>query len=550
MKKIIFLMVFIMVFLLAGAASAVTNPEPANPNPVVTSSAAIDGHQMVFEDSRWGDSDIYVKDLITSTTTDVSSVPTEDRNPDISGNIVVWQSRATSSSNWQIYYKNLSDYTGSHLVYSVPTYNQTDPKISGTYVVWKQGPYGTGLGGQPDDDIRGYDLTSSTYYSITNSIASETCPDVAGDTVVYQKYENLGSDAVQNWHWQVYKTHTTSAQDTGTKINGWNTDQLTPVISINGKAAWQEWNDYGASYNIGWVNNVWTDNFVYYEGTADQDEYPAIYGNILVWAQNTGGTNWNVYMRNLSNANPMIAVADSSIWQCYPAVGCDQYGIFVAYEEYISYYRVFWRNMDRTTPTVSSTNPAQYAVNLPSNQVFYVYFSELIKAKNLNLIILKTISGTVIPTTKSISGNVLTITPTIALAEAKYLLLIYSGSLTDYANNYVATQSRTYSVGNSPYVTSTSPSNYAVNVARNQVITATFNEPIVAKYLTLIYLKTTTGVIIATTKSVSGNVLTITPTSTLAAGTRYLLMIYYFAVTDLSGNPNVNKAISFTTGSS
>jgi predicted outer membrane repeat protein len=205
--------------------------------------------------------------------------------------------------------------------------------------------------------------------------------------------------------------------------------------------------------------------------------------------------------------------------------------------------------VDATTPTVTSTNPAQYAVNLPSNQVFTVTFSEAIKAANLNLVVLKTSTGTVIATTKTITGNVLTITPNSALSEAKYLLLLYAGCVTDLAGNPAAALSRTYGVGAQPYVTSTDPVNYALNVPRNKVITATFNEPIVAKYLTLIYLKTVTGGIqIATTKSVSENTLTIAPTSPLAANTRYMVLIYTFAVTDLAGNSNVNKQFTFTTG--
>ncbi len=205
-------------------------------------------------------------------------------------------------------------------------------------------------------------------------------------------------------------------------------------------------------------------------------------------------------------------------------------------------------NSDSTPPMVTSTNPSQYAVNLPSNQVFTVTYSEPIKAGNLNLVVLKTSTGTLITTTKSITGNVLTITPTSALAEAKYLLMLYAGCVTDLAGNPSTATTRTYSVGVQPFVTTTNPANYAVNVPRNTAITATFNEPIVAKYLTLIYLKTAVGgILVPTTKSVSGNVLTITPTSPLAAGTRYMLLIYTFAVTDISGNSNVNKAISFTT---
>lgn len=200
-----------------------------------------------------------------------------------------------------------------------------------------------------------------------------------------------------------------------------------------------------------------------------------------------------------------------------------------------------------TSPTVTSMDPANYAVNIAANKVITVTFNEAIKFGNNN-IQLKTSTGTLIPINKIISGNVLTITPINPLTEARYMLIIYAGSVTDLVGNPVAAKTTSFSVGTSPNVTNTNPANYAVNVARNKVITVTFNEPILAKYLTLVYLKTTAGVIIATNKSVSGNVLTITPTNTLAAGTRYLLMIYNFAVTDLSGNPNINKAISFTTG--
>jgi predicted outer membrane repeat protein len=201
------------------------------------------------------------------------------------------------------------------------------------------------------------------------------------------------------------------------------------------------------------------------------------------------------------------------------------------------------------SPTVISTNPAQYAVNLPANQVFTVTFSEPIIAANFNLIVLKTSTGTIITTTKIINGNILTITPNNPLTEAKYLLLLYAGCVKDSEGNPSVAASRTYGIGAQPYVTSTDPTNYAVNIPRNKVITAIFNEPIVAKYLTLVQLKNaTTGLIINTTKTVNGNTLTITPTTPLAANTRYLLLIYTFAVTDLAGNSNVNKAISFTTG--
>ncbi len=555
-KSVILLGTFFMVLMLAGAVSATTEAQPAYTYAVETDNSAIDGHNIVYE-KKYSDTDydIYKTDLTTGSTTPVTSSGRNDRYPDISGNIVVWQGQAVGGK-WQIYWRDTSTPNSEALVH--PDANdQINPSISGNLIVWQQywsaADDDTG-GVLADYDIEGYDLATNTYYpNIACNVQFEGFPDISGGTVVYNKYENLGTVPSPDWHWQVYKTFFNYV-NVGSKISASYNDQLYPVVSSTGKAAWQEM--IAGDYDIHWVDDVWAASPIIHEemtvGTHDMNA--ALSGNILAWRQqySSSSSDYDIKMKDISSsANPKINVESSVNNQLSPAVGTDGYGKFVSYTDTRAsdgFNRVYWRNMDSIIPIVSSTNPAQYAVNLPSNQVFTVTFSEPILAKNLNLIILKTSTGTVIPTTKSISGNILTITPTSALAEAKYLLLIYSGSITDYANNNVATQSRTYSVGTSPYATSTDPVNYAVNVARNKVITVSFNEAIVAKYLTLVYLKTTSGVIISATKSVVGNVLFITPTSPLAAGTRYLLMIYTFAVTDLAGNPNINKAISFTTG--
>lgn len=44
-----FLFVLLLVFVLSGASSAITNPEPANSSAVVMDQSAIDGHQMVYQ---------------------------------------------------------------------------------------------------------------------------------------------------------------------------------------------------------------------------------------------------------------------------------------------------------------------------------------------------------------------------------------------------------------------------------------------------------------------------------------------------------------------
>lgn len=69
----------------------------------LTDNSAIDGHQMVFE-RKWSDTDhdIYETDLVTGKKSSVTMSSNDDRYPDISEGIVVWQSRA-SGGKWQIY---------------------------------------------------------------------------------------------------------------------------------------------------------------------------------------------------------------------------------------------------------------------------------------------------------------------------------------------------------------------------------------------------------------------------------------------------------------
>ena len=89
-----------------------------------------------------------------------------------------------------------------------------------------------------------------------------------------------------------------------------------------------------------------------------------------------------------------------------------------------------------------------------------------------------------------------------------------------------------------PTIKSTNPTNNAVNIAVNKVIKVTFSESI-KKRSGWIELKNSVGKNVSITTSISGNVLTITPASKLARGTKYTLFVHSGSVTDLSGNKYV-----------
>src|SRR3989338_8279175 len=77
-------------------------------------SVEADEDYVVYKDDVNGNWDIYLYDLGSQGTTQVSSSPLADINPDISGNTLVWQSLV--SDVWQIYSSDVS--TGSSQIVS------------------------------------------------------------------------------------------------------------------------------------------------------------------------------------------------------------------------------------------------------------------------------------------------------------------------------------------------------------------------------------------------------------------------------------------------
>jgi len=205
---------------------------------------------------------------------------------------------------------------------------------------------------------------------------------------------------------------------------------------------------------------------------------------------------------------------------------------------------------DNTAPTVKSVDPANKAVTVPVSKTIKVTFSESIKT-GTGWIELKDSNGKAVSFTKSISGSVLTITPTSSLTKGTlYNLIIHTGSLTDLTGNNVSLTTSTFTTtdGTVPTIKSVDPSSKAVNVAVNKTIKVTFSESIKAGSY-WIELKDSNGKAVSFTKSISGSVLTITPTSSLTPGTTYTLIIHTGSLTDLSGTPVSLWESSFTTSS-
>ena len=94
---------------------------------------------------------------------------------------------------------------------------------------------------------------------------------------------------------------------------------------------------------------------------------------------------------------------------------------------------------------VGSTTPVNGAVNVAANKIIKVTFTKPIKTGN-NWIELKNSSGNLIPITKSISGNTLTITHPLLSKGVKYILVLHSGSITDLDGKSMASYTTAFQV--------------------------------------------------------------------------------------------------------
>ena len=174
-------------------------------------------------------------------------------------------------------------------------------------------------------------------------------------------------------------------------------------------------------------------------------------------------------------------------------------------------------------------------MNIPSDQMIKITFSETIKAGNMDITLTNS-KGTPVTITTSINGNILTINHKALLTNGKYTLTLHTGSITDLASNNLAVCSRCFTVYSMPPTIKTiTPVKNAVNVPTNQIIKITFSKPIKAGSM-FIELKNSTGNEIKFTQTISGNTLTLKPTAYLSKGVKYTILLHTGCITDLANN--------------
>ncbi len=194
-----------------------------------------------------------------------------------------------------------------------------------------------------------------------------------------------------------------------------------------------------------------------------------------------------------------------------------------------------------TKPVVVKTNPVnnRNIFTTAPNQSITVTFNENVTLGS-GWIVLINSKGVTSPFTLSINGNVLTIKPTSNLTNSMiYGVILHTGSILDQTGNPITPYVFRFGVEPKviPKVIGTNPVNNRniFTTAPNQSIIITFNEKVTlgSGWIVLVNSK---GVNIPFKLSISGNQLTIKPTSNLTNSMIYGVILHTGSILDHSGD--------------
>ncbi len=228
----------------------------------------------------------------------ITTNPSNSLNPDIYGNTIVWQD--DRNGNWDIYIYNLSTRQEIH---TTNTANQVSPAIYGNRVVWedeRNGGY----------DIYLQDLTTKKQTRITTS-GKALYPKIYDSRIVWMDGRNGGSFDEYNYpvgNWNIYMYDISTSKEYQITTN--NLTQAGPDI-YKDKIVWRdernmEENPYNPYLHVQiYMYNLSTSvesQVNYGDSACFVLSFPRIYGDKIVWMAESTGTNYNVYVYNLSTS--------------------------------------------------------------------------------------------------------------------------------------------------------------------------------------------------------------------------------------------------------
>ncbi|HBG81705.1 TPA: hypothetical protein DDW69_02575 [candidate division CPR2 bacterium] len=289
----------------------------------------ISAGKIVYEDTRNGNTEIYMYNTGTSSETRITNTSANEYNPDIDGDKIVYScDRGGTYSHIYVYdlsgssetqvTTNLSDQTypaiyGQKIVYvdnrngnddiymydlqasqetqiSTDSSNQKNPVIYDQKIAYYDNRNG-------NDDVFTNNLAGSSETQITNNSANENYPHIYSDQLVYQKAPATGNYSVHKYD---------LTQSSNSQITSGSADPRYPRIysDIIVYEDVRSGNSDVYAYQIS--KSLET---IVVTGSQDQ-KIPAIYNGTAVW-QDARNTHKDIYKATLTPYNPLTSMSDT-----------------------------------------------------------------------------------------------------------------------------------------------------------------------------------------------------------------------------------------------
>ncbi|MDD4989348.1 MAG: Ig-like domain-containing protein, partial [Candidatus Pacebacteria bacterium] len=211
---------------------------------------------------------------------------------------------------------------------------------------------------------------------------------------------------------------------------------------------------------------------------------------------------------------------------------------------------------DTIAPTVISLTPATLSTGAPVHSSLAITFSENVIAQSGGFVTIRKADNSVVEDISVTSGevagsgtNIIVITPSVTLdGSTNYHITITSTAFADAAQNFYAgiSDASTWTFQtldtSHPFVTAFSPTDFATGVTANQNLVITFDRNVFAQTGNInifpagLSAVETIAATDATKVTVSGNMVTIDPATTLNSQTTYYIQIDAGAFNDLADN--------------